>query len=480
MKFFWQKDKKVEKSITLFDSDFCADYSNSDILRTLVNSYSLNVRRSAEFYQLVSAFSFIVFRVSDAYASIDFVLKDKATGEFITKHPVLDLLNKPNGIDSTFEFKKALASNFLISGNAFLLLGGDINQPPLEIWNIPPVDIQLQNQAIGETFGGLYPSGYLYTALGANLASQERGLNSLGAVLTFTASEDFDAIHYYNGDMRELLHFKEYNSGLATQRFYGMSRAFPAFIELDQYLQGNINNLSLLKRGARLPIALINTTGEMLTDEQYRRIKESIKGFSGAANAGYTPFLDGMDVKIIGQSNVDMQFKDLREAMKIAIANCYGFPLALFSESVMTLNNLQTARLLLDKDAVIPMINQINQKLDKYLLSRYPDGDRYEFDVDLTQMESYKSEVLNNALIASQIGVNTVNELRREQGYEDIEEGDVLQRTAITQAAIGGDNGDEKGESKNFQLFCEQFNGMQKTQKELKLLWELHNDNSSC
>lgn len=472
MNFFWQKNKKVEKNITNFDQDCGVDYNYRDVFRTFINSYSLSVRQVTELYQLVSAFSFIVFRVSDAYANIKFTLKDKSTDEFITDHPVLDLLNKPNGIDSSFEFKKSLASNFLITGNAFLLLTGNINQPPLEVWNIPPINIQLQNQAIGETFGGLYPSGYLYNAFGANLASQNLGgINSLGTVLNFTVREDFDAIHYYNGDMRELLHLKEYNAALATQRFYGMSRAFPAFIELDQYLQGNVNNLSLLKRGARPPLALTNTTGEALTDEQYRRVRESIKGFSGAANAGYTPFLDGMDIKAIGQSNVDMQYIASREAMKIAIANCYGFPLALFSESVMTLNNLQTSRLLLDTDAVVPMINQINQKFDKYLLPRYADGDKYEFHVDLKEMESYKSQVLNNALIASQVGVNTVNELRREQGYEDIEGGDVLQRSVAP--AFGNGNGDEEGESKDFQLFCEQFNGMGKTEKELKILWQM-------
>jgi len=415
------------------------------------------IRIALLYYERCSPLFMCIRRIADAFACINFTLQDKITGEFITDHPVLDLLNSnPNDLETAFEFKKELASYYLASGNVFLLLTGNVDNPPLEIWTASPINVtpNQETQNIGS-----YPESYFFNLFGATTGT---------STIRFHIEQTPSGLRYYNKDrMKELVHVKDFNPAIGALSYFGLSKSAPLFPEIEQYIQGNINNLALLRNGARLSLALVNNNNEELTEDQYQRVKEQMEKYKGASNAGKVIVLDGLDAKEIGQSNTDMQFKEIHSSMRTAIANVYGFPLALFQESTMTLNNLQTARLLLAEDAVIPLAKTMNKKLTKLLLPRYPDTENLEFGIDLTEIEALKPEVLANTLVASQIKVNTKNELRQELGYPDIEGGDEI---PTTPAPFGFQPPDEA--SKEFTEFAKLMKNNGKTDIEIKVLWQ--------
>ncbi len=434
------------------------------------NNFEISIANAFNLYQECAPFFMVVDKIVGSYSEIPFRLFDKRNDKFIDDHPVLELLDNPNPESVEYNFKERLASLFLITGNSFLMATGRVNAPPLELYTLSP--LYMTAVTADRNYFGFVPTRWQY--------------NSNIETINFNADETASGVRYYNDDIRELYHLKRFNPINNQQSFFGMSKAYPLFREMESYTAGNINNASLLKNGARPSMAWVNNRGEELTEAQYERIVQEARKFSGADNAGATPILDGMDIKDIGQSNRDMQFKELQDTMLARIANVFGVPLALLLDSTMTLNNLQTARLHLDKDAVIPLAKRINEELTRFLLPRYEGSENLEFALDVSEIESLKPEVLTNAELMKQIGVNTINEIRTEMGYEPIEGGDVLPPSGNPMAPVMGatedaENADQEvddeveaeDEDKSYQVFAEHMKAENLPDDEIKALWLL-------
>lgn len=429
------------------------------------NNYALSIKNALKLYRECSPFYMVVDKIINSYAEIPFKIFDTKKKEYIEEHPVLDLLNSPSYDCTEFEFKETLATNFLVTGNTFLLCTGNVKKPPLEVFNMNPIFFDPDSYSIDNI----------------NQVPKKWQYSNHGNTISFDYNETIKGLKFYNGDDKELYHIKKYNPCQYTNDFFGMSKAYPLFQEMESYIAGNNNNSSLLKNGSRPAGAWVNNRGEELTNTQFERIQEESRKFQGSDNAGRPLILDGLDYKEMSQNNRDMQFKELQDSMLSRIANVYGVPLALILDSTMTLNNLQTARLHLDKDAVIPLAKRINEELTKFLLSRYPDSEYLEFAVDISSIESLKPEVLANSLLMKQIGVNTKNEIRSELGYTHIDGGDDLpseQPQLNMNDFINNtnqDNLDGEDEEKQYNDFHSYMKTEHKTDEEIKALWVLSN-----
>jgi len=426
-------------------------------------NFEISVRNAIDLYEKCAPFFMVVDKIVTSYSEIPFKLQNKKTKEFIDDHPVLDLLKNPNPENVACEFKESLASMFLITGNVFMMATGNINKEPLEVYQLSPRYLTAMTQA--KNIFGFMPSTWQYSS--SNFEN-----------IIFTADEVKTGIRYHNGNDKELFHMKKFNPKQNANSFFGMSKAYPLFMEMESYTTGNINNAALLKNGARPSMAWVNNRGEELTDDQWDRMQQEAKKYSGADNAGGTPILDGMDVKELGQSNRDMQFKELQDTMLARIANVFGVPLPLLLDSTMTLNNLQAARLHLDKDAVIPLAKKINENLTRFLLHRYKGSENLEFALDLTEIESLKPEVLLNAKVMTETKAITVNEIRAELGYGHIDGGDVLSIGADPSENDEDEDDEEESlseDEKSFNIFkgmmIKQDNKL--TVREMKALWLL-------
>jgi HK97 family phage portal protein len=446
----------VIKSFSIYDNGYFAGESQ----------YNASVLTALRLYQQCAPLFMVIDKIVSAYINVPFRIKDKNTDEFIENHPVLELLNKPNSDESEFSFKESLATSFLITGNAFLIASGNINREPLELYNS---SARFFNPIVeGKTNFNFTPSRYLYTAFNDSIV--------------FKARDVIDGTRFYNDDKMELYHIKRYNAQYGNNNSFGMSKVYPLLREIEQYVSSNVNNIALLQNGSRMSMAWQNNRGEELTESQFERMKLEAEKYSGSQNAGKIPILDGMEVKEMGQTNRDMQFKEMQDAMISRISNVYGVPLALLLDSTMTLNNLQTARLHLDKDAVIPLANRINKELTRFLMPRYKNSENLEFAIDITQIESLKPETLANAQIMAQTGVNTINELRTELGFVHINDGDKLtiQQNSVDVSSLfedkdQSDTEQDDAEKSAYSKFYATMKSENLKDKEINALWLLTN-----
>ena len=452
------QDNFIKKNFVNLET-FYGNYTNN-------NNYTLSIENAMKLYRECSPFFMVVEKIVNSYAEIPFKIYDTKNKEYLENHPALNLLNNPNYDCTEFEFKETLALNFLITGNTFLLCTGNIKKPPLEIFNMNPLFFQANSYGIDNI--NQIPKSWQYNNM---------------KTIKFYAQETIEGLKFYNGNDKELYHIKKYNPCQYANDFFGMSKAYPLFQEMESYIAGNNNNSALLKNGARPSSAWVNNRGEELTNTQYERIQQESKKFQGSDNTGRPLILDGLDYKEMSQNNKDMQFKELQDSMLSRIANVYGVPLALILDSTMTLNNLQTARLHLDKDAVIPLAKRINEELTKLILARYPDSENLKFNIDISTIESLKPEVLSNALLMKQINVNTPNEIRADIGYAPIDGGDELpndpsplnMNDLINNTDQENNDNDANDEEKQYQEFYSYMKTEQNTDEEIKALWILSN-----
>ena len=358
------------------------------------------------------------------FASIPIRVWDKKKNEFIDDHPVLALLENPNADMTQLEFLYAYASYFDITGDSYLFAGGRVSNPPLELATLPP---QRATFGFGNKFGVLH----VPDTITIDTAS--------GGSSTFTATDVNGMIRFYDRDDRELWHTRQFNPLRSSSNFRGMSRAKPVFLEIQQYLSGNNNNWSVLKRGTRLSMAWVNNKGLELTEVQWSRMQEEAEKYKGDQNAGGTPILDGMDVKTIQQTNRDMEFKDLQEAMLSRISTVYGIPLALLLDKSMTLNNLETSMLQLFDNAVIPLTNYLYAEMTQFILRRYPDSEDLEFRFNEGDITALRVRIIETAERQNKLGVNTIDEIRTLIGDEALATGGDVVLVPSTMIPVGDD-----------------------------------------
>ena len=382
------------------------------------------------------------------YSQIPIRVQDKSSKEFIEKHPVLDLLANPNADVSGLEFSYACASYFDITGNNFLLATGRVENPPLELIVAPPQNI---------SFGPSSKFGLLNVPNWIQMTSSSNGLTEM-----FFPEEiregDQTVIRFYNRLRdKEIWHTRLFNPKRNAGLFWGMSKAKPIFLEIQQYLSGNNNNWSILKRGSRMSIAWINNRGTELTETQWERVQEQADKYRGDTNAGGTPILDGMDVKDIQSKNTDMQFKELQEAMLSGVSIIYGIPLALLLDKSMTQNNLETGQLMLYDNAVLPLATYKYDELTRFLLPRYKGSENLKFAFSEFDIPSLRPRMLDNAKKQKELNVNTTDEIRILIGDEPGVEGgdkimvsstlvplgvDLFEEDEPTDALVGDDTND--------------------------------------
>lgn len=344
---------------------------------------------------------------AQSFSHIPIRVWDRVNKEFIDDHPSLELMRRPNADVSQTEFFEQIASYYDITGDSFLVATGRVANPPLELATVPPQTVTF---GTGKNFGILHVPDHIWVT---QMAMGD---------LKYNATDVIDSgIRFINSrEDQELWHIRTFNPLRSSANFRGMSPAQPVWFELQQYISGNNTNLSLLKRGTKLSLAWVNNRGEELTDKQWSRLREEATKYAGDLNAGGTPILDGMDVKAIQQTNRDMEFKDLQEAMLSRVSTVYRIPLALLLAQSMTLNNLETSMVQLFDNSVLPLTNKIYSELTRFVLSRYKDSENLEFRFNEQDIPAIRSRMIATAKTLSEINVNTIDELRGMVGFEEL------------------------------------------------------------
>jgi HK97 family phage portal protein len=357
--------------------------------------------------------------IADNASSVQPVLFDKKSLQFVTEHPFLELLNNPNPYTDSDLFMRELFSYFLLTGNAYINATGNPSSKPLEIFNLQPQSVTIQASSI-DGFAGQYS----YQS------------NDTSSIFTRDAEKRF----IEKNGKQELSQLRAFNPLYNSSNLYGTSSVQACELEIKQYLQASIHNLALLENGAR-PSGMLTVKGEPLADDQVNKIKEQIKeSVSGASNAGKNMFFGSeMAWTQLSESVKDMDFGQLKTSTSVAIYNALKIPLPMVNPDHMSLANMDTAKLSFYDNAVIPLVNTVYAFLESSLLSRYPDGDRYTLTFDESKIEALGPRRVEKINTLSKSGVLTINEIRDHLGYEEIEGGDTIYQP-MNLVPVGQDN----------------------------------------
>lgn len=360
-------------------------------------------------YNESSAVSIPVNKVADAFAGLNPVLE--INGEIIRDHPVLDLIRKPSAYYDQGLFLETLAKNYLVTNEAHIVAIGAINRPPLELQPISP-----GNVSISEGNGGV-PSS---VDVSGNTLS--------GSYLPDTKRNN---LRYLNGGLRELYYIRGYSTK-NNSLLRGQSLLVPASSEARQHILGGKHNVSLLEKGGRM--SLVFHFEESMDQPDLDATRDAVnERYAGADNAGGIGVTAGgkLNINELGKTNIDMDFAQLQQMAKFAVALQYKVPLPLITVDAQTFNNYREANLALYDDAVLPLASRIFGGLSVMLLPRFgldPAKARIVADIDaISALAIRRNEELK---LRKELGIESDNELRSRIGREDYVGGDVIYKPA--------------------------------------------------
>jgi len=357
-----------------------------------------------------------ITRITDNIAPINPKVFDKKKNEFLLRHDLTDLINKkPNPFESGSEFKVAISSFYLLAGNSYINVVGKLSdtsgkQPPLELQTLNPRDISP-----------------LSTSNQGFITQYQYNTNGISIIYNY----DILAQKYLDDKGNELLHLKTFNPRRSSNNFLGVSALQPLNLEVEQYLQASIHNLSVIKNQGR-PSAIVtsdNKEGSIpLSNDQLTEIKKRFTEIKGAQNAGKINFLPfNLKWQSISESVKDMDFGTLKNMTEQAVYKAFKIPLTLASNEAGTFNNKETDKLSLFDDAIMPLVRTTYSFMGNKLLPRYPNSENLELCVDESEISVLARRKIDEANEKKKLGALSVNELRTEIGKEAIGvEGDII------------------------------------------------------
>jgi len=375
---------------------------------SLVDVRSLTFDKAIQYYESVGPLKKAINMIAKGFAQIDMVMEDK-NGEFITEHPLLDLINSPNADTTGHEFKKAIAVFYLLTGNSFVEATGGVSRPPLEIYSKGPQFFSIEANSI-DGFAELY-----------KFSGVTKQMDFLRDII------DRRFRFYGHEKMNEIWHMRDFNARRSAGNLFGTMPITSILIDLDQYQRSSNHNLALLTNGARLSGILMND-GSM-SEKQYAALKEQFKSMQGDKNAGKTMFAQSggngkLTYKEMSQNNKDMDFKDNKADVRFEIYNNYEIPLPLVNSEHMTMDNYSEARMDLYDNAILPTTDIIQEELSRFLLPRYPGSEGLKLSYDQQSITALLERSNQDIKNKKDSGVLKIDEVRQLYGYDPVPGGD--------------------------------------------------------
>jgi len=332
----------------------------------------------------------IVYRcvrmVAEAAASIP--LKVCETGTDCDQHSILELLQRPNERMGQSRFLEALYGHLMLSGEAYALKL-DVDGRVREMHVLDP---QHTSPVKGDD----------------------------GWPIAWNVDQNGQRIRYQS---QEVLQLTLFNPVDETKGFAPVRAALKA---LDTNEAAVVWNKALLDNSARPSGALVYTSpdGGNMDEEQFDRLKRELEdGYTGASMAGRPMLLEGgLDWKAMGFSPKDMDFLEAKNGAAREIALAFGVPPMLLGiPGDNTYANYREANTAFWRQTVLPLAKRMAGDLGHFLL---PNGSALVLETDSVPAFMAEREALWARVGAAQF--LTVNEKRRQLGFEPVAGGDEL------------------------------------------------------
>jgi HK97 family phage portal protein len=322
-------------------------------------------------------------------------------GQPVDRHPLLDLLARPNPMESG----KTLFENFYaylsIAGDAYMEMVTLADGQPGELYVLRPDRMQILPGPNG------WPRAYRYDVAGR--------------------VHDF-AVDALTG-ASPVLHLKTFNP---LDDIYGLSPLDAAAYGIDIHNAASHWNKALFDNAARPSGALVYEPkdGGTLSDDQFMRLKEELaQTYQGAGNAGRPLLLEGgLKWQPMALTPQDMEFVASKHAAAREIALAFGVPpLLLNIPGDNTYSNYQEANRALWRLTLLPMLEKTLCALNHWLVPHF--GDDLHLDFNREAITALHTEQAATWDRIGQAKFLTINEKRQILGYAPLAEGDVLDDT---------------------------------------------------
>lgn len=353
----------------------------------------ISASMAMQFYQKNSTIATAVDKIANRAEQIFPVLKRIGDNKIINDHPVLTMLEQPNGFDTWQEFMGKLSRHYLLTHDSQFVMLGNTERPPLEVYAIKPQNVNI-TQALDN-----FPASY-QISIGPGVGHYLR-------------VEQNRKVRFISTQLKEIYHIMGFSS--RGDEIHGDSPLEAAALEARQQIKGRLHNVSLLDNGGRLSLVVAFKDTDGIDDDEHKQRKKRIyEDLGGAGNAGKIAVISGSEVSLneIGVNNKDMDFANLETMANQAIYLRYEIPLPLVSTDASTYNNYQTAILDLYESVVLPHVETLFAGLTKAILPRYGIGDEYYLTYDPESIPALMRQAIIELTQRRNLNIETINELR--------------------------------------------------------------------
>jgi len=332
--------------------------------------------------------------IANAIAEIDWEVYNKNADEPFKNHPLYDLINHPNDLQSATDFFYLLSTHIDTAGQAFIY----------------PVRSKLGNKVIE-----------LHILNPENMTTITNQKSPINEVLGYKYAKNNQVFPFDKDEIINIIRPNPYNQvqGLST---IAMAR-YDATSELNSLESNNL----FYENGTQ-------TSGILKTDQQlnsdvFNKLKSAIRGqYEGKKNQFKMMFLThGLDYKPISPSQRDMQYVEQRKLNRDQILTIFKVPKSMVAVSDnVNKATAEAENLAFARNVVKPRLDLIFDKINMFLLPELGYSDlelRYENPVKDDQEFELKEKV------ESVRRWKTPNEIREIEGLPPIEGGDELSST---------------------------------------------------
>ncbi|WP_072462824.1 phage portal protein [Paracoccus versutus] len=354
-------------------------------------------------------------RISRGVASIPVNLYDQDAE--IERHPLLDLIRRPNPEMTQADFIEAVVVPYVLGGNAYVERVG-ITQ----VRELYPLRADRMKVITG-TRG--WPSAFEY-----EVAGQRRQFPVRSGPL------DCD-----------VLQLKQFNP---LDDYYGQGSIEAAAYAVDIHNETSQWAKGLVQNAARPSGAFVHTPqdkegAQSLGEAQFRRLKEELAAsVQGGNNAGKPLLLEGgLNWTAMGLTPMEMDFINTRREVAREIALSFGVPpMVLGIPGDNTYANYREANAAFFRETVIPLATLVYARLSQWLAPRMG-SETMELRPDLDEIPALaeeRREVWNK--VSSGSDILTVDERREALGYAPTGNADGKVILGVTQRPMPGAEGD--------------------------------------
>lgn len=340
--------------------------------------------------------------ISETIASLPWDVKQDVdnTTRNASAHPINKLIHAPNAMMTDFNFREVCQAHLCLHGNAFIAIRRNEAGQPVKLIPVHPDRVAVK----------VYKDEKFYTI--------DQG------------KETFDDT--------EMIHIL----GLSFDGIVGKSVIEAARESIGLGLAADQFGGSFFGNGAN--VSAILTHPGKLSDEAYKRLMVSWeRRYSGLDNSHKTAILEeGMSLQKVSISPSESQFLETRKFGVEDIARFFRIPLAYLGslENSSTRANIEEQGIQFQRNTILPWVKRWEAEFNRKL---FPGDDAYYIRMNMDGLlRGDISSRYSSYATARQWGWLSVNDIRRHENLDPIENGDTyLQPLNMVEA--GTDNTQE-------------------------------------